>query len=46
MGWGNRFLLHIGMYRPNVNLKYQEDLRKHFEEAKGQKFLDIDTYIK
>ena len=41
--WGNRFLLHIGMDGPNVNLKFQEDLRKHFLQATGQKFLDIDT---
>ena len=43
MVWVNRLLLHIGMDGPNVNLKFQEDLRKHFEEAAGQKFLDIDT---
>ena len=44
MGWDNILLLHIGMDGPNVNLKFQEDLRKHFEEAAGQKFLDIDTW--
>ena len=43
MGWDNRLLLHIGMDGPNINLKLKEDLRKHFEEATGQKFLNINT---
>ena len=37
--WDNRVLLHIEIDGPNVNLKFQENLR----EATGQKFLDIDT---
>ena len=28
---------------PNVNLKFQESLKQHFEETTGEKFLDIDT---
>ena len=43
MGWDNRLLLHSGMDGHNVNLKFQENSRKHFEKATGQKFLDIDT---
>ena len=31
----NRLLLYIEMDGSNVNLKFQEDLRKHSEEAKG-----------
>lgn len=37
------FPLHIVMDEPNVNLKFQQDLKPHFEETTGQKFLDIDT---
>ena len=35
-------LLHLGMDGPNVNLKFQQDLAKYFDE-KGVSFLNIDT---
>ena len=43
MGWENKLLLHVGIDGPNINLKFKEDSRKHFEEATGQKFLNIST---
>ena len=44
MGRENRLLLHIGIDGPNINLKFKEDSRKHFEEATGQKFININTF--
>ena len=43
LDWDPSFLLHIGMDGPNVNLKFQKDLKKHCEETSGETFLDIDT---
>ena len=43
MGWDTDFLMHLGMDGPSVNLKFQEDLKKDFEETTGEKFLDVDT---
>ena len=43
LDWDPSFQLHIGMDGPNVNLKFQKDLKKHFEETSGETFLDIDA---
>ena len=37
-------LLHLGMDGPNVNLKFQQNLAKYFDE-KGVSFLNIDTCL-
>ena len=37
-------LLHLGMDGPNVNLKFQQDLAKYFDE-KGVSFFNIDTCL-
>ena len=43
MQWDPNYLLHIAMDGPNVNLKFQEDLERKFEETSNKSFLDIDT---
>ena len=44
MQWDSDYLLHIGMYGPNVKLKFQEDLKRKFEETSKEIFLDTDTF--
>ena len=44
MQWDSDYLLHIGMYGPNVELKFQEDLKGKFEETSKEIFLDTDTF--
>ena len=41
--WDPDYLFHIGMDGPNVNLKFQEDLKGKFEENSNKTFLDINT---
>ena len=36
-------LLHLGMDGPNVNLKFEQELAKHFTEQYGSEFLTIGT---
>lgn len=43
MGWDSSYLLHLGMDGPNVNLKFQQDLKSHLKETQNKNFLDIDT---
>ena len=43
MQWDPDYLFYIGMDGPNVNLKFQEDLKGKFEEDSNKTFLDIDT---
>ena len=44
MQWDPDYLLYIGMDDPNVNFKFQEDLKGKFEEISNKTFLYIDTY--
>ena len=37
------YSLHIGMDGPNVNPKFQEDLKGKFQENSNKTFLDIDS---
>ena len=37
------YLLHLGIDGPNVNLKFQKDLKTHFKESCDKEFLDILT---
>ena len=41
--WDPDYVLHIVMGDPNMNLKFQEDLKGKFEETSNTAFLDIDT---
>ena len=43
MQWYPDYLLHIEMGDPNLNLKFQEELKGKFEETSNKKFLDINT---
>ena len=43
MGWDSSYLLHFGMDGPNVNLKFQKDVRDMFLETLDKTLLDIDT---
>ena len=43
MRWDSSYLLHLGIYGPNVNLKFQSNLKTHFKESYYKEFLDIDT---
>ena len=43
MGWDSSYLLHLGMDGPNVNLKFQKDLKTNFKESYDKEFLEIDT---
>ena len=43
MGWDSSCLLLLGMDGPNVNLKFEKDLKAHFKESYDKEFLDIDT---
>lgn len=42
MGW-DAALMHLDMDGLSVNLKFQDDFKKHFEETAGEEFLDADT---
>ena len=42
MEWDSFYLHHLGMDGPNVNLKFQKNLKTHFKESCDKEFLDID----
>ena len=37
--------MHLGMNGPSVNLKFQEDLKKRFEETIGETFVDVSCTL-
>lgn len=39
MGW-DAALMHLDVDGLSVNLKFQDDFKKHFEETAGEEFLD------
>ena len=45
LDWDPSFLLHIGMDGPNANLKFQKDLKKHFEETRQETLFLILTPV-